>query len=140
METKLRLQPSSNLHLELGYKQTRFLDKEKKQIDKQLIGQSDIRIFTLRGRYLFTKNVFTRLFYQFTNGAELPYWIANKNTYQLQYQVWDRMSANLLFGWRYLPGSTLYLVYTEEWDRFPGENFKSSNRILFFKLSYWWGF
>lgn len=140
VETKLRLRPSSNMHLELGYKQTRFLDKEKNQIDKQLIGQSDIRIFTLRGRYLFTKNVFTRLFYQFTNGAEQPYWSMNNNTFQLQYQVWDRMSANLLFGWRYLPGSTLYLVYTEEWDRFPGEKFKSGNRILFFKLSYWWGF
>ncbi len=142
VETKIRIRPSSNMHLELGYKQTKFLDKEKNQIDKQLIGQSDIRIFTLRGRYLFTKNVFTRLFYQFTNGAEQAYWGNNpvKNQPQLYYQVWDRMSANLLFGWRYLSGSTLYLVYTEEWDRFPGEKFQSGNRILFFKLSYLWGF
>jgi hypothetical protein len=132
----LTLKPRSNSYFEVGYQNRRFLDEERNLMPNDLVGQSNVNIWSIRGRYLFTKNIFSRIFFQYTNGAE-DFILVNN---QLQYEVWKRMSTNVLFGWRFRPGSTLYLAYTEEWDKRTTENFLSMNRILFFKLSYLWSF
>ncbi|MFQ5584370.1 MAG: DUF5916 domain-containing protein, partial [Calditrichia bacterium] len=64
------IKPVSNGFFELGYQNRQFLDKDKNFIPSSKIGQNDVRLFFLRGRYLFTKNIFSRTFVQFTNGAE----------------------------------------------------------------------
>jgi hypothetical protein len=103
------------------------------------VGQSNVKIWSARGRYLFSKNIFTRLFFQHTNGAE-DFAVQNGSVLiPLQYEVWNRMSANLLLGWRFLPGSTAYVAWTEEWDRRDNPAYQSANRILYFKISYLWG-
>jgi hypothetical protein len=132
----LTLKPRSNSYFEVGYQNRRFLDNEGDFMSNGLVGQSNVNIWNFRGRYLFTKNVFSRIFLQHTNGAE-DFIIVNN---QLQYEVWKRMGINILFGWRFRPGSKLYLAYTEEWDKRTSVNFLSVNRILFFKLSYLWSF
>ncbi len=60
------------------------------------------------------------------------------------------INANLVFRWEYLPGSTLYLVWTQArnglngtYDRSISENFSDAFRlpmdnVLLAKISYWW--
>lgn len=133
----LLLKPISNGFLEAGFQVREFLDDDGRLMPKTKIGQNQVRLWTLRGRYLWTKNLFSRGFVQFTNGAEdISFIINSNNQLELAYQVFDRLSANILLGWRFRPGSTAYLVYTEEWDRFAGKTLTSSNRTLFFKFSY----
>ncbi len=134
-ESSLRFKPLSNAYLEVGYKRRLFLDKNGHQMPIGDVGQSDIQIWTVRARYLLQKNLFSRGFIQYTNGAEkleISY-----NPLTLHYEVWDRISANLLLGWRFRPGSTIYLVYTGEWDKTNGK-FHSTNHTFFFKFSYLW--
>jgi len=134
-ESSVRFKLLSNAYLELGYKRRLFLDKQGHQMPIQDVGQSDIQIWTIRARYLLQKNLFSRGFVQYTNGAEelnISY-----NPLHLYYRVWDRISANLLLGWRFLPGSTIYFVYTSEWDKTNGK-FHSTNQAFFFKISYLW--
>lgn len=139
VETFLRLKPYSNAFLELGFQNRQFLDDEGRFMPNDRVGQSNIKIWSARGRFLFSKNIFTRLFFQHTNGAED---FATQNgsiPIPLSYEVWNRMSGNLLLGWRFLPGSTAYIAWTEEWDRRNSSSYHSANRILFFKISYLWG-
>ena len=139
-EGSLRLKPASNAYFELGYQKRKFLDDDKKFMPDSLIGQSNIQIYTIKGRYLLSRAVFSRFFYQYTNGAEDFVKDEGKIQFPFRYEVWDRMSANFLVGWRFSLGSTLYLAYTEEWDKRQTINFISSNRILYLKLSYLWSF
>jgi hypothetical protein len=139
VEAFLRLKPYPNAFLELGFQNRQFLDDEGRFVPNDLVGQSNIKIWSARGRYLFSKNIFTRLFLQHTNGAE-DFVIQNGTTLiPLRYEVWNRMSANFLLGWRFLAGSTAYIAWTEEWDRRETVSYRSVNRILFFKISYLWG-
>jgi len=46
----------------------------------------------------------------------------------------DNLNVNMRFQWRFAPVSDLYIVYTE--NAYP-ENFKTKNRGLVVKLSYW---
>jgi len=46
----------------------------------------------------------------------------------------DNFNINVRFQWRYAPVSDLYIVYTE--NSYPGD-FKTKNRGLVVKLSYW---
>jgi hypothetical protein len=134
VEGYLKLKPASNAYFELGYQTRKFLDKDNKFMPDSLVGQSDVHIFNLRARYLFSQKLFSRLFFQITNAGEE---LVVKND-KLVYEVWDRMSANFLFGWRFSLGSTFYFAYTEEWDKRGRENYRSSNRIIYFKISYLW--
>ncbi|MEJ2635882.1 MAG: DUF5916 domain-containing protein [Calditrichia bacterium] len=139
-EGTVTFKPLSNAFIELGHKRRWFMDKERRFMPLKLTGQPDVRIWTMRARYLLTKNVFSRVFLQYTNGAEEPFWTTNELTgdWVLLYDVWDRISANLLIGWRFKPGSTIYLAYTEERDKRIQNSFDLNNRILFLKFSYWW--
>jgi hypothetical protein len=136
LKTALLFKPVSNGFFEISFEGRQFLDNEKKLMPSDSIGQSNVRLFSFRGRYLFSKNVFSRAFIQFTNGAE----ISELQSSGISYTIFDRLSANVLFGWRFKPGSTLYLVYTEEWDNSLSLNLRTMNRIVFFKFSYLWNF
>jgi hypothetical protein len=137
IESYLLLKPVSNAFLELGFQNRKFLDSDDQYMPSELVGQSNVQIWSLRSRYLFSKNIFSRIFFQHTNGAEE--FVYNDSIGFYQYQLWKRMSANVLLGWRFKAGSTIYLAYTEEWDRRRTEDrYKSANRILFFKFSYLW--
>ncbi|KPK80658.1 MAG: hypothetical protein AMS27_16470 [Bacteroides sp. SM23_62_1] len=46
----------------------------------------------------------------------------------------DNLNVNMRFQWRFAPVSDLYIVYTE--NAYPG-NFRTKNRGLVVKLSYW---
>ena len=48
----------------------------------------------------------------------------------------QKLSANLLVGWEYRPGSEIYLVYDEIRDRFASPHLASRNRLLLAKLTY----
>lgn len=48
----------------------------------------------------------------------------------------DRLSANVLLGWEYLPGSEIYLVYDEIRDRFEAPVLTPRNRMLLAKWTY----
>ncbi len=48
----------------------------------------------------------------------------------------QKLSANLLVGWEYRPGSELYLVYDEIRDRFASPHLAPRNRLLLAKLTY----
>ncbi|RQW07807.1 MAG: hypothetical protein EH225_01025 [Calditrichaeota bacterium] len=134
LETSIRIKPLSSANLEIGYQNQRFLDNDMDLMPVNRVGQSDVKIWTFRGRYLITKDIFTRVFYQITNNAEN--FVQNNSFFE--YEVRDRMSANFLLGWRYSPGSTLYLAYTEEWNERKSQSYISSNRILYIKISYLW--
>jgi len=134
LKTALLFKPVSNGFFELSFEWRQFLDNERKLMPSDSIGQSNVRLYSFRGRYLFSKNVFSRAFVQFTNGSEF----SELQGSNLSYTIFDRLSANVLLGWRFKPGSTLYLVYTEEWDNSLTKNLRTMNRIVFFKFSYLW--
>jgi len=46
----------------------------------------------------------------------------------------NNINVNARFQWRYKPASDIYLVYT---DNYYGDVFKSKNRALVFKITYW---
>jgi hypothetical protein len=46
------------------------------------------------------------------------------------------VSANVLVGWEYRPGSEIYLVYDEISDRFDRSNLAPRNRMLLTKWTY----
>ena len=48
----------------------------------------------------------------------------------------QRVSANVLVGWEYRPGSEIYLVYDESRDRFDRPNLAARNRMLLAKCTY----
>ncbi len=55
----------------------------------------------------------------------------------LQWNDFDRrVSANILLGWEYRPGSELYIVYNEVQDRFESPRLAPRDRILLVKWTY----
>ena len=46
----------------------------------------------------------------------------------------NNVNINARFQWRYKPASDIYIVYT---DNYYGDVFKSKNRALVFKITYW---
>ena len=140
LTTSLTLKPISNAFFTFSYERRRFLDDSLKLMPRERIGQSDAQVWIAKGRYLFSRDVFSRVFLQFTNGAEQYRWVLVNGNYELRYDVFDRLSANILLGWRFRPLSTIYLVYTDEWDNYNLPRLTSRNRILFFKISYLFDF
>lgn len=139
LKADLLFKPVSNAFFEAGYELRQFLDNRHKPMPSELIGQDNDQIFSLRGRYLFTKNLFSRTFLQYTNGGEQFRFILNsQNQYELRYDVFDRVTADFVLGWRYRPGSTLFLVYTGEWNNLGGGSLSLNNRTILFKFSYLW--
>ena len=48
----------------------------------------------------------------------------------------QKLSANVLVGWEYRPGSEIYLVYDEIRDHFASPNLAPRNRLLLVKWTY----
>ena len=120
--------------------------------------------FSLRGLVMFTRNMslqfFTQLF--LAKGRYDNFSILNAND-KLQSYGYSAdstftspnfnqkvVNANVVFRWEYVPGSTLYLVWTHErfgdngdYERGFGNNIDDafrlpSDNVLLLKLTYWW--
>ncbi len=76
-----------------------------------------------------TTTISNRVLYAFTT-----------DLFAKSYVQWNdldrRLSANLLVGWEYRPGSEIYLVYNEIRDRFASPHLTPRNRILLLKWTY----
>ena len=73
----------------------------------------------------------------FVLGPRLDVTMTNKIFFTTFYQynnVKDNMALNARLQWRYKPASDFFLVYSEN---YLPENFKSKNRALVFKFTYW---
>lgn len=78
-------------------------------------GQERLFLIGPRIDLTFTHNLFLTTYFQYNN-------------------LLDNMNLNVRFQWRYQPASDLFVVYTENY--FP-DHFRSKNRALVFKLTYW---
>ena len=82
---------------------------------------------SLRGTYLFTRDVFLRVFTQ----------AARERTAFRRIRVTEDYLASLLFGWEYSPKSNFFLAYNEGW-RTDGEKLRMENRVVVVKVGYLW--
>ncbi len=80
-------------------------------------GAFDTTTVSNRVLYAFTTNVFVKSFVQWNDLDE-------------------RLSANLLLGWEYRPGSEFYLVYDDVRDRFASPALSPRGRLLLAKWTY----
>jgi hypothetical protein len=131
-----------------------------------LFGDRDIDQydFSLRGTITFTRHVsvqfFTQVFLakgEYTNYKKLvareelpPYDYQNSPRYSNPDFNEKILNANLAFRWEYLPGSTFYLVWTQQrcgdnglYNKSLSDNifdtFKlQMDNVILAKLSYWW--
>jgi hypothetical protein len=89
----------------------------------------DGRFFTgsLRTTYLFTRDVFCRIFAQM--GSSRTYYdvISTNKSYLL----------SALLGWEYSPRSHFFIAYNEDW-RSSGGKFQLDDRVIVIKISYLW--
>jgi hypothetical protein len=134
--------------------------------NKNLFGDRDIDEynFSLSGTVTFTNNLsaqfFTQIFLakaQYENFTELesptvlsPYDWAQDIGYASADFDQQTMNANVVLRWEYLPGSTIYLVWTQERFADDGiyahslgtnlaEAFKiPMDNIILAKITYWW--
>jgi len=73
-------------------------------------------------------NELLRLGYQFNKDMFLKVFLQG-NSYS------DYYTANFLFGYTFLPGSTMYLAYNSNYNYTTDKRFKPENKTLFFKIS-----
>ena len=91
----------------------------------------DGRYFTssLRVTYLFTRDLFLRVFTQ----------AGRERTAFYQIQTEENYLVSTLFGWEYSPKSHIFLAYNEDWRTNKGE-LQLGDRVVVFKVSYLWNF
>jgi Domain of unknown function (DUF5916)/Carbohydrate family 9 binding domain-like len=80
-------------------------------------GDFDTNTISNRVLYAFTTDLFVKSFVQWNDLDE-------------------RLSANVLVGWEYRPGSEIYLVYDEVRDHFASPTLAPRNRLLLAKFTY----
>ena len=100
--------PTANLSIDLIYTHN-TVDHPR--------GAFDTTTLSNRVLYAFTTDLFVKSYVQW-NDLE------------------DRLSANLLVGWEYRPGSEIYLVYDEIRDHFETPRQAPRNRLLLAKWTY----
>ena len=118
LSTTIRPQSNFTIDLESGYALS--------------LTQADIidgRYFTssLRVTYLFTRDLFLRVFTQ--AGRE------RTDFYQIETE--ENYLVSALFGWEYSPKSHIFLAYNEDWRTAEGE-LQLGDRVVVFKVSYLW--
>ena len=118
LSTTIRPQSNFTIDLESGYALS--------------LTQADIidgRYFTssLRVTYLFTRDLFLRVFTQ--AGRE------RTDFYQIETE--ENYLVSALFGWEYSPKSHIFLAYNEDWRTAEGE-LQLGDRVVVFKASYLW--
>ena len=118
LSTTIRPQSNFTIDLESGYALS--------------LTQEDIidgRYFTssLRVTYLFTRDLFLRVFTQ-----------AGRNRTDFnQIKTEENYLVSTLFGWEYSPKSHIFLAYNEDWRTNKGE-LQLGDRVVVFKVSYLW--
>ena len=118
LSTTIRPQSNFTIDLESGYALS--------------LTQADVidgRYFTssLRVTYLFTRDIFLRVFTQ--AGRE-------RTTFD-QIETEENYLVSTLFGWEYSPKSHIFLAYNEDWRTDEGE-LQLGDRVIVFKVSYLW--
>ena len=89
----------------------------------------DGRYFTssLRVTYLFTRDLFLRVFTQ----------AGRERTAFGRIETEENYLVSTLFGWEYSPKSHIFLAYNEDWQTDEGE-LQLGDRVVVFKVSYLW--
>ena len=118
LSTTIRPQSNFTIDLESGYALS--------------LTQDDIidgRYFTssLRVTYLFTRDLFLRVFTQ----------AGRERTAFNQIETEENYLVSTLFGWEYSPKSHIFLAYNEDWRTNKGE-LQLDDRVVVFKVSYLW--
>lgn len=114
------IRPRSNFTIDFRASYAQSLN-ERRVIDGRFL------VGSLRGTYLFTRDVFLRVFTQ----------AARSRTTFGRVRVTEDYLASLLFGWEYSPKSNLFLAYNEGW-RTDGEKLHMDNRVVVVKVGYLW--
>lgn len=118
LSTTIRPQSNFTVDLESGYALS--------------LTQEDVidgRYFTssLRVTYLFTRDLFLRVFAQAGR---------NRTDFDL-IEIRENYLVSTLFGWEYSPKSHIFLAYNEDWRTDEGE-LQLGDRVVVFKVSYLW--
>ena len=118
LSTTIRPQSNFTIDLESGYALS--------------LTQADIidgRYFTssLRVTYLFTRDLFLRVFTQ----------AGRERTDFGRIETEENYLVSTLFGWEYSPKSHIFLAYNEDWRTDEGE-LRLGDRVVVFKVSYLW--
>ena len=108
LQLSTNIHPTANLSVDLIYTHNRVDHPE---------GAFDTTTISNRVLYAFTTDLFVKSFVQWNDLDE-------------------KLSANLLVGWEYRPGSEIYLVYDEIRDRFASPHLAPRNRMLLAKWTY----
>ena len=118
LSTTIRPQSNFTIDLEGGY----ALSLTQRDV-------IDGRYFTssLRVTYLFTRDLFLRVFTQ----------AGRERTAFYQIQTEENYLVSTLFGWEYSPKSHIFLAYNEDWRTAEGE-LQLGDRVVVFKVSYLW--
>ena len=114
------VRPRSNFTIDLRGSFAQSLDEQRKIDGRFLVG-------SFRGTYLFTRDVFLRVFTQ----------AARENTAFGKIQITEDYLASFLFGWEYSPKSNLFVGYNEGWRK-DADKLRLENRVIVFKLGYLW--
>ena len=118
LSTTIRPQSNFTIDLESGY----ALSLTQEEV-------IDGRYFTssLRVTYLFTRDLFLRVFTQ----------AGRERTAFNRIQTEENYLVSTLFGWEYSPKSHIFLAYNEDWRTNKGE-LQLGDRVVVFKISYLW--
>lgn len=114
------VRPRSNFAIDFRGSYAHSLDSLRVIDGRFLVG-------SLRITYLFTRDVFLRIFTQ----------AARTRTAFEQIRVAEDYLVSVLFGWEYSPKSNLFVGYNEGW-RTESERTLSGNRVFVFKVGYLW--
>ena len=118
LSTTIRPQSNFTIDLESGY----ALSLTQRDV-------IDGRYFTssLRVTYLFTRDLFLRVFTQ----------AGRERTAFNRIETEENYLVSTLFGWEYSPKSHIFLAYNEDWRTAEGE-LQLGDRVVVFKVSYLW--
>ena len=114
------VRPRSNFTIDLRGSFAQSLDEQRKIDGRFLVG-------SFRGTYLFTRDVFLRVFTQ----------AAREHTAFANLQITEDYLLSFLFGWEYSPKSNLFVGYNEGWRK-DADKLRLENRVIVFKLGYLW--
>ncbi len=172
----LNLQPRTNIEFSggPGYYHSHgisrwltYLEDENDNRTDEIFGEENMKRFdmTIRGTYIFEKNLTLQIYAQpflaavdYRNFKKLvppdkfefvDTTVYNERDYQPDFN-WKSFNSNVVLRWEYRPGSTLFVVWTQNRDTWEGVGdfrFRHDWNNLFetipgntflIKLNYWW--
>jgi hypothetical protein len=110
--------PRSNFTIELDGSYAQSLDTERIIDGRFLVG-------SMRVTYLFTRDLFLRVFAQ----------TGRQRTSFAGIQTDENYLVSVLFGWEYSPKSHIFIAYNEDWNTTDGD-LRLGDRVVVFKISY----